>query len=67
MNGGSIMKNQVNAVLTFEDKTFKNDQGETVDYISITSSILGETVRFSVKKEDKSLLQFLRKKFQEVK
>jgi|GEM_PF-6032579 hypothetical protein len=61
------MKNQVNAVLTFEDKTFKNDQGETVDYISITSSILGETVRFSVKKEDKSLLQFLRKKFQEVK
>lgn len=60
------MKNQVNAVLTFEDKTFKNDQGETVDYISITSSILGETVRFSVKKEDKSLLQFLRKKFQEV-
>lgn len=61
------MKNQVNAVLTFEDKTFKNDQGETVDYISITSSILGETVRFSVKKEDKSLLQFLRKKFHEVK
>lgn len=61
------MKNQVNAVLTFEDKTFKNDQGETVDYISITSSIFGETVRFSVKKEDKSLLQFLRKKFQEVK
>lgn len=61
------MKNQVNAVLTFEDKTFKNDQGETVDYISITGSILGETVRFSVKKEDKSLLQFLRKKFQEVK
>ena len=60
------MKNQVNAVLTFEDKTFKNDQGETVDYISITGSILGETVRFSVKKEDKSLLQFLRKKFQEV-
>ena len=60
------MKNQVNAVLTFEDKTFKNDQGETVDYISVTSSILGETVRFSVKKEDKSLLQFLRKKFQEV-
>lgn len=60
------MKNQVNAVLTFEDKTFKNDQGETVDYISITSSILGETVRFSVKKEDKSLLQFLRKKFHEV-
>lgn len=61
------MKNQVNAVLTFEDKTFKNDQGERVDYISITGSILGETVRFSVKKEDKSLLQFLRKKFQEVK
>lgn len=61
------MKNQVNAVLTFEDKTFKNDQGETVDYISITGSILGETVRFSVKKEDKSLLQFLRKKFHEVK
>lgn len=61
------MKNQVNAVLTFEDRTFKNDQGETVDYISITGSILGETVRFSVKKEDKSLLQFLRKKFQEVK
>lgn len=60
------MKTQANVLMTFEDKTFKNEKGESVDYVEILGKIYGEVFRFSVRKEDKALLLYLRNK-QEVK
>lgn len=56
------MKRTINTTVTFEDKSFKNDNGETVEYLSVMAKIAGEDVRLSVKKEDKSLLEFLLKR-----
>lgn len=56
------MKRTVNTVLTFEDKVFKNDSGDEISYVAITAEIAGEEVRLAVKKEDKSLLEFLLKR-----
>ncbi len=56
------MKRTVNTVLTFEDKVFKNDSGDEISYVAITAQIMGEDVRLAVKKEDKSLLEFLLKR-----
>ena len=55
------MKRTVNTVLTFENKVFKNDEGNDIEYMSVTAKIAGEDIRLAVKKEDKSLLDFLLK------
>ncbi len=55
------MVNKVQVEMTIADKSFK-ENGEVVNYVEIVGKIAGEDVRFSVKKDDKSLFAFLRKK-----
>lgn len=45
--------------MVVEEKTFVNPQGEVIDYQTLTAEIEGTPIRFTVKKEDKTLFQFL--------
>ncbi len=56
------MVNKVQVEMTIKDKVFKQENGAEVEYVEIVGVLAGESVRFTVKKEDKSLFTFLRKK-----
>ena len=56
-----MAKHVCECTLTIEDKTFVNADKQNVDYTACTLTINGEQVRVSVKKEDKSLLNYLRR------
>jgi hypothetical protein len=45
--------------LCVEQKEFKNDKGESVEYLSCTAKVGGETIRFTPNSEDKKLFKFL--------
>ena len=55
------MKNVTQCTLVAEDKTFVDDKKNAIDYVACTLLIDGEEIRVSVKKEDKSLFNFLRR------
>ena len=60
------MKNVVNCTLIAEDKVFVDEKRNTIDYVACTLVIGGEEIRVSVKKEDKSLFNYLRRSMDEV-
>ena len=60
------MKNVVNCTLIAEDKVFVDEKRNTSDYVACTLVIGGEEIRVSVKKEDKSLFNYLRRSMDEV-
>lgn len=60
-----MAKHVCECMLTIEDKSFVNKERETVEYVATTLTIDGEAVHVTVKKEDKSLLAFLRRHMQE--
>lgn len=39
--------------------TFTNDDGEVIEYFRCEAEILGQPIRFSPRKEDKKLLEYL--------
>lgn len=51
---------KINCTVTIEDKVFTNEQNQSVDYVDMRLQIFGGEFRISVKKEDKSLFQYLR-------
>ena len=56
------MKVETMAKLVFEEKSFKNENGDSITYTVCTAIVSGEEIRMNVKKEDKSLLEFLLKR-----
>ena len=60
------MKNVVNCTLVAEDKVFVDDKKNAIEYTACTLLIGGEEIRVSVKKEDKSLFNYLRRSMDEV-
>lgn len=60
-----MAKHVCECTLMIEDKSFVNKERETVEYVATTLIIDGEAVRVIVKKEDKSLLAFLRRHMEE--
>ena len=57
MNNANATKLTLEMIV--EEKTFVNPQGEAIDYQTLTAEIEGTPIRFTVKKEDKTLFQFL--------
>lgn len=55
------MKNLVKCTLVAEDKVFVDDKKNAIEYVACTLLIGGEEIRVSVKKEDKSLFNYLRR------
>lgn len=53
------MKKTFNVVISVEEKSFKNDKGETVAYKDIRMTFKGEEIRLNVKAEDKNLFNYL--------
>lgn len=56
-----MAKHVVNCTLVAEDKIFLDDKKNPVEYTACTLLIGGEEIRVSVKKEDKSLFNYLRR------
>ncbi len=48
-------------IITIEDKTFQDKDGKDVAYTDMRISLFGGEFRVSIKKEDKSLFEYLRK------
>ena len=61
------MKNVAQCTLVAEDKVFVDDKKNAVEYVACTLLIVGEEIRVSVKKEDKSLFNYLRRSMDEAK
>ena len=61
------MKNEMICTLVAEDKVFVDDKGTPIEYTATTLLIGGEEIRVSVKKEDKSLFNYLRRSVAEEK
>ena len=59
------MKNVAQCTLVAEDKVFVDDKKNAIEYVACTLLIGGEEIRVSVKKEDKSLFNYLRRSMDE--
>lgn len=58
------MKNVCECKLVLEDKTFTNEQGNSVEFVEASLVVQGEKFRINFRKEDKALLRFLRRDMQ---
>lgn len=47
--------------LEIEKDSFKNDDGEVIEYFRCEAEICGEIIRFAPRREDKKLLEHLMK------
>lgn len=61
-----MAKNRVECTLVAEDKVFVDEKKNSIGYVACTLLIGGEEIRVSVKKEDKSLFNYLRRSMDEV-
>lgn len=60
-----MAKNRINCTLVAEDKVFVDEKKNSIEYVACTLLIGGEEIRVSVKKEDKSLFNYLRRSMDE--
>lgn len=49
-----------NVKVTFEDKSFTDEKGNTIEYVDIVLYIQGTPITCKVKPSDKSLLGYIR-------